>query len=335
MSGSAPAPAGEAVRVLAPAKINPWLEVLARRPDGFHELDTWMLCLDLVDELELCPAAADQPPLALTVDAGRPGAADGCPADARNLAWRAVEATCALARTRGLEVPPLALHLTKRIPSEAGLGGGSADAAAAVLGAAQLVGLSVEDPALVALLAELGSDCAFFFAARATGAARCGGRGERVAPIDLPAGPRPAVVLVTPDLRVPTPSVFAALELGTAAPPPTPALDALLRGDPAPFCRLEAPARRVVPQLAAWRALFDEVHRRWSAEGGPGALAPGWGDFTLSGSGSSFFAFSPAGPAAEALRDELERAAKARDLGLRLLETLAPRAAGVERISTR
>ena len=330
------------VTVAAPAKVNPWLEVLGRRADGFHELDTHMLALDLADEVTV-EAREDAPAaradgrgavLALEVHALAPGAADGCPADARNLAWRAAESAAELAAERGTSSRGLALRLGKRIPSEAGLGGGSSDAAAAALGAAMVLGLDVDDPAIESDLAErlaaLGSDCAFFLRARAAGAARCTGRGEHVEPCTLPSS-APVVALVTPDARASTPEVYAHLSLDTAhAPRATPALAEILRADVRAFCRLEqaAPPLQRGFDGERWRAVLDEAADAARARRRPDD-GRAWGDFCLSGSGSSFFAFAANRTEAERLLDDVRVRAKARDLGLRHESVVAPARTGV------
>src|SRR5262249_55538003 len=113
--------AGRTVRVLAPAKVNPWLEVLGRRSDGYHELDTVMVALDLADVVEA--RAVDRPGIRIAVDG--PFASADVPRDATNLAAAAAQRVlsaaldaCAIDRGVGLE-----FGLTKNVPSRAGLGG--------------------------------------------------------------------------------------------------------------------------------------------------------------------------------------------------------------------
>ncbi|MFT5289671.1 MAG: 4-diphosphocytidyl-2-C-methyl-D-erythritol kinase [Planctomycetota bacterium] len=335
-SGDSAAP--KVVCVTAPAKINPHLEVLSKRADGYHELDMLMLAINLVDELEVRRGSGERGEVSLQVSELSPGAAAGCPSDATNLAWRAAAGVRALAGELGREPAALELHLQKRIPSEAGLGGGSSDAAAAVLGAATVLGLDLDNPGLVALLSELGSDCAFFLAARATGAARCGGRGERIKPLELPAfegADEPHVLLLTPAVRSSTPAVYAALELPSESEQrSTPELGALLRGEESPFCRLEGAAIQAFSQLGEWRVLLSEVTQDIRAFDGTekcGLGYPGshWGTFTLSGSGSSFFAFLPNRDFGERLLATVRVAAKARHYGLRHASVVALNGAGV------
>ena len=237
------------VRVRAPAKVNLTLAVLGKRPDGFHEVDTWMLAIDLSDELEL--TRTREP--GVRVELAGPFASADIPADATNLAARAAQAALDLAGSR----EGLALRLVKHIPSGSGLGGGSADAAAAWMGASALLGLDPSSPAGEKALAALGSDCVFFWKAAKTGYARCLGRGERVELAPTPPSPR-FISLVVPDVACPTGKVYAAFT-GRSG----------LAND------LEPAALAAVPELRAWRKALDSCSgTRWQ----------------LSGSGSSFFA---------------------------------------------
>jgi 4-diphosphocytidyl-2-C-methyl-D-erythritol kinase len=180
------------IEIWAPAKLNLYLEVLGRRADGYHELETLMVPISLFDTLRLelrenealsldCRWAAGVGPTAPLGD---------LPAAADNLVYRAV----ALLRERAGVRLGLAMTLLKRIPSAAGLGGGSSDAAAALCGANLLWNLGWTASQLSEVAAELGSDIPFFFA---HGPAICRGRGERVEPTQWH-GPRDFVVLRPP-----------------------------------------------------------------------------------------------------------------------------------------
>lgn len=195
---------------LAPAKLNLTLVIVGRREDGFHALHSVMVPLGLADRLALAPAFAPGDRLHATgVDAPDLGPTD------RNLVVRAIAAARAACRARSVDasLPALAARLDKRIPSAAGLGGGSSDAAAALDGALEAWGvqdaLGPGDRASVA--AGLGADVPFFLAG---GWALVEGRGERVMPLPAPRGPTPAVLLVTPALAVSTAAVFAAYASG-------------------------------------------------------------------------------------------------------------------------
>src|SRR3954466_7122588 len=122
---------GAAWEVFAPAKLNLYLEVLGRRDDGFHELETLMAPIRLYDRLEWRPAEPDNPVgFTLQFDPSTPKNLQlAAPADQRNLVWRAADL---LARSAGVAASGT-FTLTKRIPAQAGLGGGSSDAAAALV----------------------------------------------------------------------------------------------------------------------------------------------------------------------------------------------------------
>lgn len=177
-----------------PAKINLTLEVLGRRPDGFHELRSTFLRVGLSDRLSMQPAPLDAREDRLTVT-GLPGAPV-----AGNLVLAALDAVRAHV---GVDFPPLEVTLEKRIPTAAGLGGGSSDAAA-TLGLAQAAwGVALSTADLRRLAAGLGSDVPFFVHDAA--AAVVTGRGEEVTPIEPPAS---ALLLVTPSLALSTAAVF-------------------------------------------------------------------------------------------------------------------------------
>jgi 4-diphosphocytidyl-2-C-methyl-D-erythritol kinase len=136
------------VKVLAPAKINIYLEVLAKRPDGYHELRTIMVPLDFGDEIRLDPA-----PSGITLDA--PGS--GC-SDNDNLAYRA--ALLFLDKS-GIQ-KGVRIRVIKRIPVGTGLGGGSSDATSVLLGMNGLFGAGFDIEELAGLAGSLGADCPFF-----------------------------------------------------------------------------------------------------------------------------------------------------------------------------
>ncbi len=178
--------------LLAPAKLNLSLRVLGKRADGFHEIDTLMVKLDgLADELVFRQADA----FSFQCDA------PDLPTDESNLVVRAVRAYQAATASPC----PYALTLRKSIPHGAGLGGGSSDAAAALLGLDQLHESPLGAHRLQELAAALGSDVPFFLL---PGAARCRGRGELIEP--QPALPALRVLLLKPDFAAPTAAAYAA-----------------------------------------------------------------------------------------------------------------------------
>ena len=175
LEGGLPSGLRAGLRVIAPAKLNLALEVLGRRRDGYHDIDTVMTTIDLADELRLRP----HPTLEVTYDG----------AYARGLASieagsdLVTRAALALATAAGFE-PRARIEVTKRIPHPAGLGGGSSDAAAALRGLNALWGLDWPAARLAEVAATIGSDVPFFVHG---GNAHCTGRGEVVEPLrDLP-----------------------------------------------------------------------------------------------------------------------------------------------------
>lgn len=189
------------LRLEAPAKLNLDLRVVGRREDGFHELESTFVLLELADRLLLMPGCSG-----LRIEGAEPGSV---PVDTSNLAWRGLEA--------GLDGPPdlACLAVEKRIPVAAGLGGGSSNAAAAWrLGRAWRGLPDVVPPDELAALVAIGADVPFFAAGVA--AARVSGIGETIEPVAPIAR---EVVLVHPPFGLATAEVFAELrpnEWGTA-----------------------------------------------------------------------------------------------------------------------
>src|SRR5712691_10682634 len=172
----------DAVMVWAPAKVNLYLEVLAKRSDGYHLIETLMVAVSLYDTLEFKEDASGE----IQLQCDQPDLATG----PENLIVRAAQ----LLRERTGCKRGVQIRLAKRIPLAAGLAGGSTDAAATLAGLNQLWQLDLKIMELSALAADIGSDAAFFFA---TPAAWCTGRGEQVAPIAL-TGPLWFVLLCPP-----------------------------------------------------------------------------------------------------------------------------------------
>lgn len=259
------------VRVWTPAKVNLFLEVLARRPDGYHELATLMLAVSLYDTLEF----TEGPSGATTLSCDHPSLSTG----ADNLICRAVE----LVRRESGRGDGLGIRLWKRIPMAAGLAGGSSDAAATLAGLNRLWRLGWDRGKLIQLGAELGSDVSFFFAAPA---AWCTGRGERIEPVPL--GRTLDLLLLAPSAGLSTAEVFRGLTLpgGTGVSPVyEPRSGAAVRqaaaaGDVEELGRqlhnrLQPAAERLCPEVAGWCA-------RLSGLGPAGQL--------MTGSGSTVFA---------------------------------------------
>ncbi len=176
------------------AKINLSLRIHHRRADGFHALSTRMAALTLADTLTMRLEGA---PGHVSLTCSDPS----IPVDAGNLV---VQAVTRLAAATG-PLPGLAIHLEKRIPHGAGLGGGSSDAAVALRLALQLSERSLSEPEMRALAAQLGSDVPFFLHG---GIADCHGRGEEVQPCAglVLGGP---ILLIKLPFGVPTPWAYS------------------------------------------------------------------------------------------------------------------------------
>lgn len=261
----------DGVEILAPAKVNLYLEILGKRPDGYHEIETLMVAVNLHDRLVFSDDASGA--VTLTCDDPR------LPTGGANLVVKAAE--CLKAATgcpRGA-----AIALNKVIPAEAGLAGGSSDAAATLVGLDRLWGLNTPTARLSTLAADLGSDVAFFLQGPA---AICRGRGERVEPVSLK---QPLhLVLVCPPVGVSTAEVYRNLKPPDRPRSIGPVIEALDHGGPAAlgrslFNRLQPTAESIRPALTRVRdALADLNH---DLEFGPPLLE----GHLMSGSGSAFF----------------------------------------------
>jgi 4-diphosphocytidyl-2-C-methyl-D-erythritol kinase len=188
------------LRIEAPAKVNLFLEITGRRPDGYHTIDSLMGFLDLGDVVRLRQADA----LSLTMDGPY---ADRVPGDETNLAVRAVR----LLEDWAGRALPVAIHIEKFIPAGAGLGGGSADAAAVLRGMRTLFGLAIGEGELARLGLALGADVPACLASRPVLAA---GIGEDLRP--AAAMPDLNLVLVHPAVSLATPDVYRSYDLGHA-----------------------------------------------------------------------------------------------------------------------
>jgi 4-diphosphocytidyl-2-C-methyl-D-erythritol kinase len=240
----------------APAKVNVHLAVGPLRADGFHELRTVYLAVSLFDTVTVCPGEG----LSLSVSGED---ADVVPTDRRNLVWRAAEL---LAAHAGVPADA-ALDIAKTIPAAAGLAGGSADAAAALVALDALWGTRAARSDLDALAAQLGSDVPFSLQG---GVALGAGRGEQLSPVL--ARTRSHWVLGIAGEGLSTPAVYAELDrLREAGRLPTdaelassgPVISALRSGTPSALAGalandLQAPALALRPELRrALRAATD------------------------------------------------------------------------------
>jgi 4-diphosphocytidyl-2-C-methyl-D-erythritol kinase len=233
----------DGVEVLAPAKLNLFFEVVAKRPDGFHEIITLMAPLDIYDTITVSDvwplqgAVANDPvvlecgwapglkaPRPVSNEAVNPGRVETeeLPKGNDNIAVRAIN----LLRERaGLE-RHAKVRLTKRIPSAAGLGGGSSDAAAALVAANVAWNIGWSRQRLGQLAAELGSDVPFFLH---SGPAVCRGRGEQIETVERFG--RLQVVVVRPPAGLSTAAVYRVCRPNIVPRPVEPLLDSLRRGN--------------------------------------------------------------------------------------------------------
>ena len=266
--------------IRAHAKLNLGLRVFPARPDGFHDLETWMLPISWHDTLTLLPGG----PLQLQIT----GRSVGVPTDLqKNLVGRA-----ALKLAEAANIPPTGtIQLHKVLPPGGGIGGGSADAGNVLVALNELWQLHFSHPQLQAIAAHIGSDVPFFVPAQPS---LCTGRGEIMTPL-LPAHPLFAV-LILPDRGLPTKDVYQAFDAGhqhkNLPPTPWPALAAstadqlntLLLND------LEPPAFAIASWLAELRQhaasiIAQPVH--------------------LTGSGSTLFTLASSSLAAAELQNRL------------------------------
>ena len=155
------------------AKINLGLRILRRRPDGYHDIESCMLPISWADQLTVEIATG------AVADSYEVSGLAGELLIERNLVYKAVQ----LLRAQHPEIPPLQLKLEKLIPTEAGLGGGSSDAAYTLLAINELCRLDLSTAQLEAMAGELGSDCPFFIQSRPV---LVTGRGERLTPLTMP-----------------------------------------------------------------------------------------------------------------------------------------------------
>lgn len=266
--------ADESVTVDAPPKVNLRLLVGPVRPDGYHPLTSLMVALQGPAD-RVTVARADE----------RRVTCPGIEGPA-NLAWAALDA---LEAEAGESLPPLAVDIGKVLPAQAGIGGGSSDAAATLMAADRLLGLHLGAERLERAAAAVGSDVPFFIRG---GAQWATGRGEVLRPADAPPF---ECVIVAPGSGLSTAAVYAAFDALPAPPPddavPVPQSAAGL----ANWCRNDLwPAARSLDES------LEALHADLEAVGAAPAL--------LCGSGSAMCAIAPDADAADGLADRITRA---------------------------
>ncbi len=273
---------GRGVTVECPAKINLFLRFLARESTGYHQIETLFQAVGLFDRVDVFPGPAG---VDLEVRAGADalGFVDAAAetGDARdNTAVRAAEAFHARLGTP----PAVRIALVKSIPAGAGLGGGSSDAAGALLALNELHGRPLGRRSLIELAGSVGADAPFFCAGAP--AALAWGRGDRLAP--APSPPARPVVLAAPRARMSTAQAYA--EASAAVETPAPA--ALLRGwNSGDWSVLAALGENAFESTVVAR--LPELGGALAALKSAGALAA-----RMTGSGSAVFGLFPSESAA-------------------------------------
>ena len=254
------------------AKINLGLNIVERRPDGYHNIETVFYPIPLSDVLEIVPAV-DETTLTCY------GNAVDCPTE-KNLvmrAYRMLQQRC--------DLPPVAIHLYKHIPDGAGLGGGSSDAAHTLMMLNQMFGLGLKDAELAAMAATLGADCAFFIYNRPMMAT---GIGDVLSPIEVNLKGK-TLLLVKPPVGVDTRTAYSrvvpatpTVNLAHIITQPVQTWDGLLVND------FEPSVFAALPQLWLIKARLIDAGAQYVA---------------MSGSGSTIFGIFDSDKLAEAEAD--------------------------------
>lgn len=243
------------LKLKSPAKLNLFLRILGKRPDGYHEIASLFQAIDIYDTLTFKLAEKDQFTCSDT----------SLPVDENNLVLKARD----LFRKKTGQTFPLAIHLDKKIPTQAGLGGGSGNAATTLFALNQLAGVCAAPEQLATWSSAIGSDIAFFFS---SGAAYCTGRGDCFRDVTL----QPMqFTLYKPAFGLSTPDVYRALDLNAlASKDPLQMLHSFASESPHYCNDLESAAFRLSPELASFKQkLCDQ----------------GYAVVQMSGSGSAFF----------------------------------------------
>lgn len=209
----------------SPAKVNLWLRVLGRREDGLHEVETRMLRLSLADRVVIRRHGGGHAARLTCTD-------PAVPVDESNLALRALR----LFQEKSGVGGSWRLHLEKKIPAGAGLGGGSGNAAVVLRMANEICGLPLSEGELLDLAGGIGADVAFFVLN--TPAADGKGRGERVERVQAPAGGPLTMVLIKPPFPVSTPWAYRSWKDSR-----------------------ELAGVLYAPQITAWGALVNDLER--------------------------------------------------------------------------
>ncbi len=266
------------------AKVNLTLDVLRKRADGYHDLKSVMQTVSLQDDIFLTPGTGK--PWSLLCDK------EGIPCDGRNLAWKAAQVFFDAA---GLDPDGLEMRIVKRIPSQAGLGGGSSDAAAVLRGLNRHYGMPLTMEQLADLGAQVGSDVPFCVLG---GTVMCEGRGERMRP--LRPLPDCFFVVVKPEFPISTPELFRKIDDADIVlrPDHEGMEDALERAALSKVC--ERLCNVFDPVVSQEHGELDQIKAVFARCG-----ALGW---QMSGSGSAVYCITNRQEAAEQIRQELSSA---------------------------
>ena len=238
------------------AKINLGLNIVERRPDGYHNIETVFYPVPLTDVLEIVPA--DSADASLTCY-GNPV---DCPPE-KNLVMKAYR----LLQQR-FDLPPVSIHLYKHIPDGAGLGGGSSDAAHTLLMLNKMFDLNIAHEALASMAAGLGADCAFFIYNRPMMAT---GIGDVLSPVDVDLKGK-TLLLVKPPVGVDTRTAYsrvvptpAQVDLARTVKQPVETWDGLLAND------FEPSVFAALPQLWVIKAQLIDAGAAYAAMSGSGS----------------------------------------------------------------
>lgn len=238
------------------AKINLGLDILRRRADGYHDIETVMVPVPWRDVLEIVPGRGEHTTLKVT------GRTVDCPPE-KNLVMKAYRALA-----QEVSLPPVDIYLRKIIPDGAGLGGGSADAAFTLRGLNELFALGYSDDDLARIAAGIGADCPFFIHNRPM---LCTGTGTDMEPVDLDlTGMK--ILIAKPQVSVPTAAAYA----HTTPAIPVESVSRIVATDPARWQgRLkndfEASVFPAYPAIAALKQRIMELEPVYAAMSGSGA----------------------------------------------------------------
>lgn len=260
---------GQSIGIATPAKINLFFELLGKRDDGFHEIETVMTTVSLFDDIQF--SARNDGQFQLKIIQEGCTAKEEIPVDHNNLILRSM---LRLREQFGYPDMGCDVFLRKRIPSAAGLGGASGNAAGAILAANQLWKLGLTSEQLHEVAAEIGSDVPFFFQG---GTCRCTGRGEIIETKSVPAGM--AVVIAKPEEGLSTAAVYGKCSVPSQPHNSDALMQHLQQGRWSEvgqnlFNRLEQFAMSMTPAIGRLKDIFD----RLDCVG-----------HQMSGSGSSYF----------------------------------------------